>query len=112
MELMLIIIILLIVLAECSAQAYTNRFHHEKKLYLFLTAVSFYAIVVFLLSKAHGYTSMSIANGIWSGLSVLAVALTGLVFFRQKVQAQQWVALGAIGISVGYLIMTGEEPKP
>jgi multidrug transporter EmrE-like cation transporter len=112
MEVMLIIIILLIVLAECSAQAFTNRYFHEKKLHLFLTAVSFYGIVVILLSRAHSYTSMSTANAIWSALSIMAISLTGLIFFKQPVQPKQWVALIAIAVCVGYLIATSKEPEP
>jgi len=112
MEITLVIIILLIVLAECSAQAYANRYHHEQKIHLYLVAVGFYGIVVYLLSRAHGYTTMSTANGIWSGLSVLAVAITGLMFFKQKVSPSEWVALFLIGCSVSYLIMVGVEPEP
>ena len=112
MRFVLVLIILLIVLAECTAQAYTNRFHHEGRLHLYLAAVGFYAIVVYLLSRAHGYTSLSTANALWSGLSVLAVAMTGLIFFRQGICFKQWIALILIAVSVGYLIYTGSEPTP
>lgn len=112
MELILLILIVLIVLAECTAQSFTNRYHHTGEIHLFFTAVGFYAIVVYLLSRAHGYTSMNLANGIWSGLSVVSVALTGIIFFNERVTPSQWVALGLIAVCVGYLISTSPEPKP
>ena len=112
MENPLILIILLIVLAECTAQAYTNKYHHSGEHYQYLTAVAFYGIVVFLLSKAHKYTSMGIANAIWSALSIIAVTMTGCLFFGQRVNSKQCFAMIVIAVSVGYLIASMPEPEP
>lgn len=112
MNITFILIILLIVLAECTAQSYTNKYHHNGNLHLYLTAVAFYGIVVYLLSKAHKYTSMGIANAIWSALSIIAVTLTGWLFFNQKICMKQCIAMIIIAISVGYLIASSPEPEP
>ena len=109
MDWILLILLILIVLCEVVAQCYTQIFSTSNKLVMYLVAVLFYAAVVYFLAESHKHTNMGIANCIWSGLSIIAIALAGSVFFGQSLTTAQWVALVATGASVGYLTSTIEK---
>ena len=53
----------------------------ERKKHLYFTAIVFYTIVCVMLLLSYKYNGLGIINIMWSGLSVLLIALAGSVFF-------------------------------
>ena len=92
----LIIIVLLIVFFETAAIALTKQYHLTSDIKYIILAIACYAIVCMLLSASFNYTSMGITNIIWSGLSVLAVALTGIVLFKEEFHVHDLFAAALI----------------
>lgn len=97
----IIIIILLIVICETTAISCIKRFHNQtRSIQYFLLAIIMYSMVCFLLHRSfYLKDSMGMVNVIWSGISVLAVALTGILLFKEKIHLHD--------IFAGLLITTG-----
>lgn len=96
----MLVIILLIVFCETSAISCIKRFHNHSGAQYFLLAVLLYGMVCYLLHRSfYLKDSMGMVNLIWSGISVMAVALTGILLFKEKVHVHD--------IFAGSLIMVG-----
>lgn len=94
--LVLIVIILLIVVFETSAIACTKQYHLSGDVAFIIVAVTCYTVVCFLLSESFKYKSMGITNVIWSGLSVFAVAMAGVLLFREEFHLHDLIAAALI----------------
>lgn len=103
----LIIIILIIVLCETMAITCVKQYHLHGNLCYFMLAIVLYGVVCYLLDKSFYYSNMGITNVIWSGISLLAVAFAGILFFKEKVHFHDLVA--GMLISVGILIFRFTE---
>lgn len=100
--LVLLIIIFLIVIFETVAIACTKQYHLGGNIGFIIGALFCYAIVCFLLSESFNYTTMGITNILWSGLSVLAVAATGIILFKEEFHLHDMIA--AILITSGIVV--------
>ncbi len=107
----LMFLILLIVACEACAQSCANYMTHTSGILYLIAGGFFYVMVVYLLSLAHKRAPMGIINAIWSGLSVVAIALVGYLSFDQKLTSDQIAMMGVIGIGVAYLAIN-MEPSP
>lgn len=103
----LLFIIILIVLFETTAIMCVKKYHEEECIEFFFLAVLFYAIVCYLLHKSLDYNnSVGINNILWSGLSIFAVTIFGVLFFKEKL----WHDILAGGlITVGIIIFKVTE---
>lgn len=98
------LIILFICIAEASAMACVKNYHDGNGLIYFMAAVALYAIVCYLLHCSYYYkNSMGLTNIIWSGLSVLMVALFGILIFHEKLHFHDIIA--GLFITTGLLII-------
>jgi multidrug transporter EmrE-like cation transporter len=96
----LLFIILLISISECIGQSCLKKlFDEPSKTHLYLIAVIFYSIICYLLILSYNYKGMGLINVIWSGLSVLVIVSTGVLFFNEKI-----TNLDKIGI---FLVLLG-----
>lgn len=111
MQIIVIALLILIVLCETIAQCFANTYRHNNSIIIFLLAVFLYALVIYFLSEAHKHADMGILNGVWSGLSVIVISISGILFFDEKLSNSQLLALLTVATSVGYLSST-MEPKP
>ena len=101
---MMFAIILFICIAEASAMACVKNYHNGNGIAYFAAAVALYAVVCYLLHCSYYYkNSMGITNVIWSGLSVLMVALFGILIFHEKLHFHDIIA--ALFITVGLIII-------
>jgi small multidrug resistance pump len=74
-------------------------------------AVLAFAAAYFFLSQAVRTLHVGVANALWSGLSVVAVAMTGYLFHRQALSFPS--ILGLLLISGGTaLLYFGSETNP
>ena len=106
-----IVLILLIVCCECGAQYNANMYRHKSNLTYLIAGGLLYFLVVYFLSEAHKHAKMGVVNSIWSGLSVVSIALVGYVFFNQTLRFSQICAMSVVMIGVVYLALD-EEPEP
>ncbi len=84
----LLLLLLFISISECMGQSCLKKFHLNplpKNNYLYYLAVLFYSIVCLLLLLSYKYKSMGLVNVLWSGISVLVILSTGILFFHEKI---------------------------
>ena len=84
----LLTLVLLISISECIGQSCLKKFHINplpKNNYLYYLAVLFYSIVCLLLLLSYKYKSMGLVNVLWSGISVLVILSSGILFFNEKI---------------------------
>ena len=103
----LIIFILLIVICETAAISCVKKYHLDGNVSYFVGAIILYGMVCYLLDKSFNYSTMGITNVVWSGISILAVAIAGVLFFREKVHLHDVIA--GILITIGILIFRYTE---
>lgn len=97
-----IILILLIVLSESTAQFFIKKYDKIPVLYYYSYGVFFYLLVIFLLTKVYKNTGMGIVQLLWSGLSVISVLMIGHFMFGEKIHSNEWI--GMILILSGVII--------
>ncbi len=81
----LVILIVLISLFECFGQNCLKRlFINPDQKHLYFFAVLFYSVVCYLLVMSYRYKSMGLTNLLWSGMSVIVVVTTGMLFYGER----------------------------
>jgi multidrug transporter EmrE-like cation transporter len=96
-------ILILIVICETTAISCIKRYHNNLGSHYFLFAVMFYAMVCYLLHCSfYLKNSMGLVNVAWSGMSVFAVAIIGILFFKEKIHYHDIFA-GTL-ITIGMMI--------
>lgn len=100
----LLLIIVSISLCEALGQSclkYFNMNSDQPQYYLF--ALLFYAAICYLLVKSYNYRGMGVVNAVWSGLSVFAVLMSGILFFGEKIAVSDLI--GAVSIVFGVFMI-------
>lgn len=111
MEYILLLLILFISICESLGQSCLKYFHMtENKTRYYLLGIMFYAIVCYLLIQSYKYKSMGIVNVLWSGLSVLVILSTGILFFDEKITKMD--IMGVVFIVGGIFCVLYEGPHP
>ncbi len=106
----LLTIILFISISECLGQSCLKKFHINpipENNYLYYLAVVFYSLVCLLLLLSYKYKSMGLVNLLWSGLSVLLILSTGILFFHEKITFLD--KMGVILIVMGIICVVWEN---
>ena len=107
---LLLSLIILIALAECIGQSCLRSFYNDpSKTGLVLLGVVFYSIVCVLLVMSYKYKGMGLVNVLWSGLSVLVIVSTGMLFFNEKVTRLDWLGIALIIAGIGAVLYEGEH---
>lgn len=103
-------LVLLISLSECAGQSCLKTYHNNpSKTWLYFVAVLFYSIVCLLLILSYRFRGMGIVNILWSGLSVLVIVSTGVLFFQESVSALDWAGILLILGGIACILWEGEH---
>jgi small multidrug resistance pump len=72
----------------------------------FAAGVLFYAAVGYLLRLTFSGTGMAMTNALWSGLSVVATTLVGILLFKESLHLHDFFAIALIASGVMILKVT------
>jgi multidrug transporter EmrE-like cation transporter len=93
--------VLLIVMLETLAMSCFKRSIDNNA--FFALGVLFYAAVGYLLRSTMNGSGMAMTNALWSGLSVMATTIVGIMLFKETIHLHD---LGAIAMIVtGVMIL-------
>jgi len=96
--------VLLIVLLETLAMSCFKHSLNDSR--FFLAGILFYTGVGFMLCQTYHYTGMAMTNALWSGLSVVATTLVGVMMFKERLHVHDYIAVAMIGGGVMILKFT------
>lgn len=97
--------VLLIVMLETLAMSCFKRSLDNNA--FFALGVLFYAAVGYLLRTTMNGSGMAMTNALWSGLSVMATTIVGILLFKETIHLHD---LGAIALIVsGVMILKVTE---
>jgi small multidrug resistance pump len=86
--------VLLIVMLETSAMSCFKRSVDNSA--FFALGVLFYAAVGYLLRLTMNDTGMAMTNALWSGISVLATSIVGVMLFKEVIHLHDMFAIAMI----------------
>ena len=88
-----------LVALETLGQYLSRKYKDNKdKLWMFVIAVICYIGIVYTLVKTYDYENIGFVNALWSGLTLLAVAIVGYFLFEEKYNKSEYIAFGLIFI--------------
>ena len=96
--------VLLIVIFETVAMSCFKKSLKDYR--FFLLGILFYVGVGFMLCQTYHYTGMAMTNALWSGLSVMATTLIGVLMFKEVLHFHDYLAVAMIGSGVMILKFT------
>ena len=96
--------VLLIVMLETLAMSCFKKSVDSTA--FFAAGVLFYAGVGYLLRHTMNTSGMAMTNALWSGLSVLATTVTGILLFKETLHLHDFFAITMIVIGVMILKVT------
>jgi multidrug transporter EmrE-like cation transporter len=96
--------VLLIVMFETLAMSCFKKSLNDYR--FFLLGIIFYVGVGFMLCQTYYYTGMAMTNALWSGLSVMATTLVGVLMFKETLHLHDYFAVALIGSGVMILKFT------
>ncbi len=96
--------VLLIVMMETMAMSCFKRSIDSNA--WFAVGVLFYAMVGYLLRSTFNSTGMAMTNALWSGLSVVATTLVGILLFKETLHLHDFFAIALIASGVMILKVT------
>ena len=97
--------VLLIVMLETMAMTCFKKSIDSTA--FFAVGVLFYAAVGYLLRLTMNASGMAMTNAIWSGLSVLATTVTGILLFKESLHLHDYFAIALI--ASGVMILKGTD---
>ena len=96
--------VLLIVMSETLAMSCFKKSLDDSR--FFLAGMLFYTLVGYLLCQTYHSTGMAMTNALWSGLSVLATTIVGVMMFKEVLHIHDYIAIAMIGGGVMILKVT------
>jgi multidrug transporter EmrE-like cation transporter len=96
--------VLLIVMLETMAMGCFKRSIDSNA--FFAVGVLFYAAVGYLLRLTMNETGMAMTNAIWSGMSVAATTVVGILLFKEVLHVHDYFAIALIVSGVMILKVT------
>ena len=86
-----------LVALESIGQYLARKYVDNKdKLWMFIIAVICYLLIVYTLTKTYNYENIGFVNALWSGLTLVVVAMIGYFFFDESFNNQEYVGIGLI----------------
>ena len=102
-----LLIVFLISLCELFGQTCLKYLNVNKDKYHFYAyAVVFYALVCYLLLLSYKYRGMGIVNILWSGISVLVILSSSMIFFGEQITMMD--KIGVLFIIFGIFLVSYE----
>lgn len=101
------IVILAIVLCEAGAQTCIKNYNLTKGMIYIVTGIILYSIICFLLNKSYSFEGLAKVNLLWSGLSIVASTLIGVLYFKEVLHVHDYFAIAMI--SAGMYILKSTE---
>ena len=99
----LIILVILISLIEGFSQYFIKKYTLENKLEFFALALIGYCFVCYLLTLTYKYSTMGIANALWSALSVITIITVGYTFFNETLKNLEILGIIFVILGVGLI---------
>ena len=96
--------VLLIVMLETMAMSCFKKSIDSNA--FFAVGVLFYAAVGYLLRLTMNATGMAMTNALWSGLSVMATTVVGILLFKEALHFHDYAAIALIASGVMILKTT------
>jgi multidrug transporter EmrE-like cation transporter len=96
--------VLLIVMLETMAMGCFKRSIDNNA--FFALGVLFYALVGYLLRLTMNATGMAMTNALWSGMSVFATTVVGILLFKEVLHLHDYFAIAMIVSGVMILKVT------
>jgi multidrug transporter EmrE-like cation transporter len=96
--------VLLIVMLETLAMSCFKKSIDSNA--FFAVGVLFYAAVGYLLRVTMNASGMAMTNAVWSGFSVLATTVTGILLFKEMLHVHDFFAIAMIVAGVMILKTT------
>lgn len=96
--------VLLIVMLETMAMGCFKRSIDNNA--FFALGVLFYAAVGYLLRLTMNATGMAMTNALWSGMSVFATTVVGILLFKEVLHFHDYIAIAMIVAGVMILKVT------
>ena len=104
-KLALLLLIIAISISECLGQSCLKTYHKApEKTHLYIAGVLFYIIVCALLVMSYKYKGMGLVNVLWSGLSVLVILSTGVLFFDESITRMDMIGAAMIVSGIGFVV--------
>jgi multidrug transporter EmrE-like cation transporter len=97
--------VLLIVMLETMAMSCFKKSVDSNA--FFAIGVLFYAAVGYLLRVTMNASGMAMTNAIWSGASVLATTIVGILLFKETLHVHDYAAIALI--ASGVMILKGTD---
>jgi multidrug transporter EmrE-like cation transporter len=96
--------VLLIVMLETLAMSCFKKSIDSSA--FFAVGVLFYAAVGYLLRMTMNASGMAMTNALWSGFSVLATTVVGIMLFKESLHYHDYFAITLIVVGVMILKVT------
>jgi multidrug transporter EmrE-like cation transporter len=96
--------VLLIVMLETMAMSCFKRSIDSNA--FFAVGLLFYAAVGYLLRYTFNSSGMAMTNALWSGLSVLATTIVGILLFKEFLHVHDYFAIAMVVTGVMILKVT------
>jgi len=96
--------VLLIVMLETLAMSCFKRSIDNNA--FFALGVLFYAAVGYLVRLTMNATGMAMTNALWSGMSVFATTMVGILLFKEVLHFHDYIAIAMIVSGVMILKVT------
>lgn len=96
--------VLLIVMLETLAMSCFKRSIDSNA--FFALGVLFYAMVGYLLQMTMNASGMAMTNALWSGISVMATTIVGILLFKETLHLHDFGAIALIVSGVMILKVT------
>lgn len=86
-----------LVTLETLGQFLARRYYDNKdKLWMFIIAVFCYITIAYVLVKTYELENVGFVNALWSGITLIAVAMLGYFVFDESFTIQEYFAIGLI----------------
>jgi small multidrug resistance pump len=96
--------VLLIVMLETTAMTCFKKSLDDSR--FFLAGILFYSGVGYMLCRTYHHTGLAMTNAMWSGLSVLATTIVGVLLFKETLHIHDYAAIAMIASGVMVLNIT------
>lgn len=106
-KILLIILLLFIVVSESTAQFFIKKCKTTRNWQFLLLAVLMYSLVCLGLYKVYDYKTMGVANLMWSCMSIVSIALVGIIYFHEKITFYD--LLGVVFVFIGFFLIYMKE---
>lgn len=104
---MLYPLVLLIIVTETTAMGFLKQYSMTSSIASLAIGLACYMVVAFLLMESLQFEGMGIVNILWSAFSVIAVVITGILVFGEKISMLE--VFGIAFVITGVVLLRSRE---